>query len=85
ALASAQWWWVVVIVVGGLLTACYVFLVLGRAMTTTDAPIAHAPVPRSQQAVVLALAVFSTLLGLAALLPVDLVQVGRPLIEGIGR
>lgn len=85
ALATAQWWWVVVIVVGGLLTACYVFLVLNRAMTTTDAPIAHAPVPRSQQAVVLALAVFSTLLGLVALSPVNLVQVGRPLVEGVAR
>lgn len=85
ALATAQWWWVIVIVVGGLLTACYVFLILGRAMTTVDSPLIHAPVPRSQQAVVLALAIFSTVLGLAALSPVDLVQVGRPLVEGVAR
>jgi hypothetical protein len=35
-------------------------------------------VPRSQEAAALALAIVSTLLGLVALAPVDLVQVGRP-------
>ncbi len=79
ALATGQWWWAVVLAVGGLLTAGYVALVLTRALASTDAPLLlHAPVARSRQAVVLALAVLSALLGLVALAPVDLVQLGRP-------
>jgi hypothetical protein len=35
-------------------------------------------VPRSREAVVLTLAAVAFLLGLAALLPVDVVQIGRP-------
>ena len=78
ALSTGQWWWVVVLVVGGLLTACYVFPVLARALASGDAAPVRASVPRSRQAVVLALAVVSTLAGFAALAPVDLVQAGRP-------
>jgi formate hydrogenlyase subunit 3/multisubunit Na+/H+ antiporter MnhD subunit len=82
ALAIGQWWWAVVLAVGGLLTAGYVALVLARALTSTEAPIAlHTPVARSRQAVVLALAVLSALLGLVALAPVDVVQIGRPTLE----
>jgi formate hydrogenlyase subunit 3/multisubunit Na+/H+ antiporter MnhD subunit len=77
ALSTGQWWWVVVLVVGGLLTAGYVFPVLARALASGDAAPVRAAVPRSRQAVVLALAVVSTLAGFAALAPVDLVQAGR--------
>ncbi|MGA8056422.1 MAG: proton-conducting transporter membrane subunit, partial [Burkholderiales bacterium] len=82
ALASGQWWWAVVLVVGGLLTACYVFPLLARAVSSDVQPKIVRAVPRSQEAAVLALAIVSTLLGLAALLPFDLVQVGRPAIAG---
>lgn len=86
AIATAQWWWIVVIVVGGLLTATYVFAVLGRALRAPangDAPVAI--VPRSRQAVVLGLAIVSTLLGFVAFAPVDPVQVGRPPLVGAPR
>ena len=85
ALATGQWWWVVVLVAGGLLTACYVFPVVTRALGAEDVAPVRAAVPRSRQAVVLALAVASTLTGLAALAPVDLVQAGRPTISGAPR
>jgi formate hydrogenlyase subunit 3/multisubunit Na+/H+ antiporter MnhD subunit len=85
ALSTGQWWWVVVLVVGGLLTAGYVFPVLARALASGDAAPVRAAVPRSRQAVVLALAVVSTLAGFAALAPVDLVQAGRPAIAGATR
>jgi len=79
ALATGQWWWVIVLALGGLLTAGYVFLVLARALATpATLPHLRIEVPRGRQLVVLALAVISTLLGLAALAPVDLVQLGRP-------
>ncbi len=78
ALASGQWWWAVVLVLGGLLTACYVFPLLARALASDAEPKIVRAVPRSQEAAALALAIVSTLLGLVALAPVDLVQVGRP-------
>ena len=77
ALESAQWWWVVVIALGGLLTAAYVFLVLSKALTTTAEPVVITPVPRSSEVIVLALAIVSALLGVAALAPLDLVLIGR--------
>jgi formate hydrogenlyase subunit 3/multisubunit Na+/H+ antiporter MnhD subunit len=84
ALASAQWWWVVIIALGGLLTAAYVFLVLSKALTTTDKPVTITPVPRASEAIVLALAIVSALLGVAALAPLDLVLIGRDeLMSGV--
>jgi multicomponent Na+:H+ antiporter subunit D len=37
AVDSGQWWWVPVILVGGILSAAYVFLVLGQALTPASA------------------------------------------------
>ncbi|MDM0011302.1 proton-conducting transporter membrane subunit [Variovorax sp. J22P168] len=78
AIATAQWWWVVVMLVGGLLTSAYVFMVVVRAMAPAEpgwSP--RRVVPGYQQGAVLALALCSFLLGLAALLPVDVAQIGR--------
>jgi len=85
ALATAQWWWAVVLVGGGLLTACYVFGVLGRALATVDPPPPRGAVTRGREAVVLGLAIVATVLGFAAFAPVDLAQVGRPPVAGVPR
>jgi multicomponent Na+:H+ antiporter subunit D len=85
ALESSQWWWVVVIAIGGLLTAAYVFLVLSKSMSTPEAPITVAPVSRAREGVVLALAILSAVLGLAALAPLDLVLIGRDGLIGVER
>src|SRR5499426_4113093 len=78
AVASGQWWWAAVMLVGGLLTAGYVFLVLARALASgAETPELRAPVPRSQEAVALALAVGSMLLGLVAFTGVHLLGIGR--------
>jgi len=82
ALESAQWWWVLVIALGGLLTAAYVFLVLSKAMTSPAEPVVIAAVPRASEAVVLALAVLSALLGVAALAPLDFLLIGRDALAG---
>ncbi len=66
------------IAIGGLLTAAYVIKVLAHAMTTVDLPTVAVTVSREREAIVLALAIVSTLLGLLAFAPVDLVQIGRP-------
>ncbi|MGL6042146.1 MAG: complex I subunit 5 family protein [Deefgea sp.] len=79
ALSTGQWWWAAVMLIGGLLTSCYVFIVMIRAMQVVDEPIApKMAVPRYREVVVLGLAMTAFLLGLAAFLPVDLIQVGRP-------
>jgi formate hydrogenlyase subunit 3/multisubunit Na+/H+ antiporter MnhD subunit len=78
AIGTGQWWWVLVMLAGGLLTSAYVFMVVVRSLAPADpgwAP--KKEVPRYQQLAVLALALCSFLLGLAALLPVDVTQIGR--------
>lgn len=78
ALETGQWWWALVMLLGGLLTSIYVFMVVVRAMEPA-AP-GWSPkkqVPHYQQVVVLALAMCSFLLGIAAFLPVDVAQIGR--------
>jgi formate hydrogenlyase subunit 3/multisubunit Na+/H+ antiporter MnhD subunit len=78
AVGTGQWWWVAVLLTGGLFTAGYVFLVVGLALATPASPLqVHGVVPRYQQIAVLALALISVLLGLVALAPVDIVQIGR--------
>jgi len=81
AVTTAQWWWAVVMLGGGLLTSAYVFLVVVRAMQpAADGWLPGSSVPRYQQWSVLGLALCSFLLGLAALLPGDVVLIGRPAI-----
>ena len=64
--------------VGGLLTSAYVFMVVVRAMAPAEPGwVPKRVVPGYQQGAVLALALCSFLLGLAALLPVDVAQIGR--------
>ena len=62
---SAQWWWAVMIQAGGVLTSSYVLLLLAHAVVPAKEPIALcAPVRRTREAAVLALALLSLLLGL---------------------
>ncbi|MBU8976049.1 hypothetical protein JI752_007810 [Lysobacter sp. MMG2] len=78
AVSTAQWWWALAMLIGGLLTSVYVFIVVVRAMAAPDAGWApKAVVPRYQQGAVLGLALCSFLLGAAALLPLDVPQLGR--------
>lgn len=78
AIETGQWWWALVILGGGLLTGGYLYRVLAPAVTEAQAPFARcAPVARSREAVVLALALVSMLLGLVPLAAFGLLQVGR--------
>jgi formate hydrogenlyase subunit 3/multisubunit Na+/H+ antiporter MnhD subunit len=89
ALASGQWWWAVPMLAGGLLAAGYVFRLLNPALTRPEegpaAPSWRA-VPRRRQAVPLALALLSVLLGLAPMPVYRLLGIGRPQAaeEGLG-
>jgi formate hydrogenlyase subunit 3/multisubunit Na+/H+ antiporter MnhD subunit len=78
AIETGQWWWALVILAGGLLTGGYLYRVLAPAVTETQVPLARcAPVARSREAVVLALALVSMVLGLVPLAAFGLLQVGR--------
>jgi formate hydrogenlyase subunit 3/multisubunit Na+/H+ antiporter MnhD subunit len=78
AIEGGQWWWALVILAGGLLTGGYVFRVLSPALADTDHPLqSYTPVPRRREAVVLALALVSMLLGLLPLASFGLLQIGR--------
>ena len=64
---------------GGLFTSAYVFIVLRNAVTPPSVPLKlRTAVPRYQEVAALALALTSLLLGLVALGPVDILQIGRP-------
>jgi formate hydrogenlyase subunit 3/multisubunit Na+/H+ antiporter MnhD subunit len=85
ALLTGQWWWVAVMVVGGLLTSGYVFVVVMRALVAVDGEKRpKMEIPRYREAVVLGLASVSFLLGLAALLPTDVMLIGRPALGVAG-
>jgi NADH:ubiquinone oxidoreductase subunit 2 (subunit N) len=77
AIETGQWWWAVVILAGGLLTGSYLFRVLAQAMAAGDGALPCAPVDRYREAVVLALALVSMLLGMLPLASLGLLQIGR--------
>jgi formate hydrogenlyase subunit 3/multisubunit Na+/H+ antiporter MnhD subunit len=78
AIETGQWWWALVILAGGLLTGGYLYRVLAPAVAEAQAPRARcAPVARSREAVVLALALVSMILGLVPLGALGLLQIGR--------
>lgn len=79
AIDRGQWWWALVIVAGGMFTGGYVFRVLAPALAGPNDPLTvRAPVERHREALVLALALLSVLLGLLPLASFGILQIGRP-------
>ena len=78
SLVTGQWWWVAIMVIGGLLTAAYVFSFVVTALAPAPTPLPAATViPRAAETIVLALAVLSFVLGCVALLPFEVIEIGR--------
>jgi formate hydrogenlyase subunit 3/multisubunit Na+/H+ antiporter MnhD subunit len=74
-----QWWWALVMIAGGLLAGGYMFRMLAPIISSADESlILRQTIPRQREAVVLALAICSLLLGIVPLGLPDLLQVGRP-------
>jgi len=74
-----------VMLAGGLFTSSYMFIVLSRALVPAQEPLKlRIVVPRYQEAAALALALMSLLLGLVALGPVDVFEIGRPEVTMVG-
>lgn len=80
ALESGQWWWAAIILLGGVLTAGYVFLVLGQELSRAEGtPAAHfKPVPRVLGVSAMLLALASLALGFRADEVLVLLREGLP-------
>ncbi len=78
AMRSGQWWWVIVLILGGLLTAAYVFKVIGHAFTQAEVTHEARAVPAIMEWTALILALFAILLGLVAPWPLALMDIGLP-------
>ena len=77
AFASGQWVWAIVLAGGGLLAALYLYRPVA-ALFTREIRVSPRAIPRAWQAIPLALAALSILLGLLSAFPFDLLQIGRP-------
>ena len=82
SLATGQWWWAVILILGGLLTAAYVFKVIGQAFMQTEDSQAFSEVPAVMEWTALALAVAVILLGFLAPQILVLIDIGTPFGPG---
>ena len=76
AMSQGQWFWAFVLIVGGLLTATYVFRVLGFAFTKSPHEHERHDVPRTMEWTALVLALGAVLLGFVA-------PWALPLLDGV--
>ncbi len=84
AITSGQWGWGLVLIAGGLLTAAYVFKVLGYAFTQEDSSNEPCPVgvPKRMEWMALAMAIFAIVLGFMAPFVLGIMDIGSPFIKG---
>ncbi len=78
AIRSGQWWWGGVLILGGLLSAAWVFKVVGYAFTRSEAPHEARAVPATMEWTALLMAVLAILLGLFAPWLLALLEIGSP-------
>jgi len=78
ALRAGQWWWVIILILGGLLAGAYVFKVIGYAFTQAGVLRQTSRVPMTMEWAALAMALAALLLGLVALWPLSLMEIGLP-------
>ena len=86
AFAAGQWWWAAVILAGALLAGGYMFRALAPTLVDPEAPLSvSAPVRRTREFVVLALAVCALLVGMFPQKPIELLHLGRAYRAEIAR
>ncbi len=78
AIRSDQWWWGIILILGGLLSAAWVFKVVGYAFTQSEVPHQARAVPATMEWTALVMAVVAILLGLFAPWPLALMEIGLP-------
>lgn len=80
---EGQWWWAIIMLVGGLLAGAYVFMVLGKALSTNASLTLRVPIARHREVLVLAVALCAILLGLMPLQPSEFLTIGRPEMQAL--
>ncbi len=78
AIRSGQWWWGVILIIGGMLTAAWVFKVVGHAFTQSGAFHDSREVPKTMEWSALAMALIAISLGLFVPWPLALMEIGQP-------
>jgi multicomponent Na+:H+ antiporter subunit D len=78
AIMGGQWWYAVLIAGGGLLAAGYIIRVMSRAFRTVPDIPRPKPLSPLNEWAALGLAVIALVLGLTAVYPLELLQVGKP-------
>ena len=78
ALRSGQWWWALILVSGGLLSASYIFKVVGFAFTQSERKFESRHVPAVMQWSAFAMGLAAILVGLMASWPLALLDIGLP-------
>ena len=82
AFYTGQWWWALILILGGLLTAAYVFKVVGYAFTQAEVTHEARGVPARMEWTALVLALAAVLLGLFTPWPLALLDIGFPFEGG---
>jgi multicomponent Na+:H+ antiporter subunit D len=84
--AAGQWWWAAVIFTGGLLAGAYMFRAFAPVLADSETPLSlSAPVSRTREFVVLALAICALLIGMFPQKPIELLRIGRAHDSGIAQ
>ena len=78
ALQAGEWWWALVLIGGGLLSAGYIFKVVGFAFTQTEVSHEVHHVPAAMQWTAFMMALAAILVGLIAPWPLALMDIGLP-------
>ncbi len=77
-IVSGQWWWGIPLVIGGLLTAAYIFKVIGFAFMQAEAPQDFKAVPKRMQLIALVLATVAIMLGFLSPFVLPIMDIGAP-------
>ena len=84
--AAGQWWWAAVIFTGALLAGAYMFRAFAPVLADSETPLSlSAPVSRTREFVVLALAICALLIGMFPQKPIELLRIGRAHDSGIAQ
>jgi multicomponent Na+:H+ antiporter subunit D len=76
--AAGQWWWAAIILTGALLAGGYMFRAFAPALADSETPLSlSAPVSRTRELVVMALAICALLIGMFPQTPLELLRIGR--------
>ena len=84
--AAGQWWWAAVIFTGALLAGAYMFRAFAPVLADSENRLSlSAPVSRTRELVVLALAICALLIGMFPQKPIELLRIGRAHDSGIAQ